>query len=411
MNFKYLLLAISLPCTISIQAQSVDALLQLAVENNPELRSLQLQFEAALHKAPQVSQLPDPLVGIGIPVSPPETRLGAQRVMVGASQMFPWFGTLHAKEDIALTMAKVKYERVSATRLELFYSIKSAYYQLNLLAEKQTIIRRNIQIFNALENVALAKVESGRATAADVIRVQIKRQELAKELERLENQKLVYYAQINKVTNADSETKITAIDSIENIAILSFDLENYRNKIRANHPLISQLNWQIETSKKEQSLTELSRKPTLGFGLDYSLVGQRTDASPEHNGRDILIPRAMISFPISQKKYDAKYQEEALLQESIDYQKIELENKMISLIQQYKAAYDDALLLIELSEAQIISTQSVYNILLGEYSSKGTRFDELMQIQNQLIMYDLDIVKARVQTHLAKANIDRLTDF
>ena len=109
---------------LAAQAQTTDSLLQLAVDQNPELKALELEYEAAKLKANQVNQLPDPQLGVGVPVLRPETRLGAQIISVGATQMFPWFGTLKAKEEVVLTMAKAKYERIAATRLDLFYKIK-----------------------------------------------------------------------------------------------------------------------------------------------------------------------------------------------------------------------------------------------------------------------------------------------
>ena len=95
-------------------AQSLDSLLQLAVSQNSQLKSLELEYKAALAKADQMSQLPNPQIGVGIPILQPETRLGAQQVMVSASQIFPWFGTLKAKEEVAISMSTIRYEKMAA---------------------------------------------------------------------------------------------------------------------------------------------------------------------------------------------------------------------------------------------------------------------------------------------------------
>jgi outer membrane protein, heavy metal efflux system len=80
-------------------------------------------------------------------------------------------------------------------------------------------------------------------------------------------------------------------------------------------------------------------------------------------------------------------------------------------LQSYKTEYESALINIQLAGQQKSTIQSAYNILLAEYSSRGNRFDELLQLQNQLISYDLMHLQARTQTHLVKAKIERLTDF
>lgn len=396
---------------VNCPAQSIDSLLSHAYNHNPELKALQLEYEAALQKGPQVSQLPDPSIGMGVPVLRPETRLGGQVLSISASQMFPWFGTLKAKEDVVITMAKSKYEKITAVRLDLIFQIKNAYYNLYLIQKKQDILKKHIRIFEALEKVAIAKVESGKSIASDALAIQIKLEDIRNQISVLQHQKKTFNAQIIEATNGSIQDTILITDSLSTLTPPTLDIEAYRQKIRSYHPLMKQLDWQIEASNKELKLNELSVKPSLGVGLDYSMVNARSDAFPAHNGRDILIPKIMVGIPLQRGKYMAKKEEERLMQEAMELQKDQLTNKMISLIQSYQSEYQSALLLNELSKKQLSLSQSATEILLGEYSSKGTRFDELMRIQNDRINYELGIIMANYQCHLAQIKIDRLTDY
>lgn len=412
MKTKYIVLLLALMAsTFAVKAQTLDSLLIKAYDNNPELKALQLEYEAALQKGPQVSQLPDPTVGVGVPVLRPETRLGGQVFSVSASQMFPWFGTLKAKEDMVITMAKSKYERVAAERLNIDYQIKTAYYNLYLLQGKQIILRKNIRIFETLEKVALAKVESGKSIASDVLTVRIKIEELNQQIQVLEEQKLANTATINEAINNPFNSAIQIDTTQISIAEIEYNIEQFRKNIQANHPLIKQLNWNIETSNKALVLNALDGKPSFGVGLDYSLVNGRTDAFPVNNGRDILIPKAMVSIPIYRKKYAAKKEEESLKQQAFEFHKESLTNRMISSIQGYKSEYESAKLMFELAYKQIEISNSAYDILLADYSSKGKRFDELMKLQSDINRYEIEIIKSIVQSHLSKFKIDRLTDF
>jgi len=412
MKTKYIVLLLALMAsTFAVKAQTLDSLLKKAYDNNPELKALQLEYEAALQKGPQVSQLPDPTVGVGVPVLRPETRLGGQVFSVSASQMFPWFGTLKAKENVVLTMAKSKYERIAAERLNIDYQIKTAYYNLYLLQAKQNILRKNIRIFETLEKVALAKVESGKSIASDVLTVRIKIEELNQQIQVLEEQKLANTATINEAINNPFNSAIQIDTTQISIAEIEYNIEQFRKNIQANHPLIKQLNWNIETSNKALVLNALDGKPSFGVGLDYGLVNGRTDAFPVNNGRDILIPKAMVSIPIYRKKYAAKKEEESLKQQAFEFHKESLTNRMISSIQGYKSEYESAKLRFELAYKQIEISNSAYDILLADYSSKGKRFDELMMLQSDINRYEIEIIKSIVQSHLSKFKIDRLTDF
>jgi len=161
--FKYLLLFYILTIVnfSKLNAQSLDSLLQLVVENNTQLKAIELEYQSILAKQSQVSQLPNPQFGVGIPVLRPETRLGPQMVMVSATQFFPWFGTLKSKEAVVVSMSKVKYEQLAIVKLDLFYEVQSAYFQLYFLNQKLAILAKNIQIFESLESFSLAKIESG----------------------------------------------------------------------------------------------------------------------------------------------------------------------------------------------------------------------------------------------------------
>ena len=83
----------------------------MVVSNNTQLKSIELEYQAVLENKNQVNQLPNPQIGIGVPVLRPETRLGPQLMMVSASQMFPWFGTLKSKEDVVITKSIISLSR------------------------------------------------------------------------------------------------------------------------------------------------------------------------------------------------------------------------------------------------------------------------------------------------------------
>lgn len=395
----------------SAKAQSLNYFLQEAYANNPELKALQLEYESALEKGKQVSQLVDPQLGIGVPVLRPETRVGAQALMVNASQMFPWFGTLKTKEDIALTMAKTKYENISLTRLNLNYIIETSYYELLLIKEKQEVLIKHIALFKSLENSSLSKVESGSASVSDVLTLQIKGSELAEQVDLLELQKLEYIALINSKINRRVSEDIVIEGDFNKPALLDFDLEKNEARIKDFHPLLQQLNWQIMSSEKEQKLNSLSGKPSIGIGLDYALVLKRTDQLPMNNGRDILIPKIMLSLPIYRKKYKAKDREEELQQEAFSYQKEDVVNQILSKLEALKSSYDQQILNIQYKQNQLELTNAAYKILLGEYSNKNLRFDELVQIQNKKFIYEIEIRTAILNSYIVRAEINRLTNF
>lgn len=399
-------LIIFLSGRLLLPAQTIDELLAEAADNNLELQALYQEYLSALEKAPQVSELPDPEVGMGLFVLPPETRVGPQWVRFGASQMFPWKGTLQAREDVVLTMAKAKYERIEATKLKLFFQVRQAWFQLYELDQSQAIVRRNIRIFQALERFSLAKVESGKGSSADVLRIQLKTQELEKELELLENRKEKPLATINQVLNRPLDEPLAVSDSLS-LAIIPFNQDTLAGHIRSNHPTIRFFALQQEASREAIELNELNGKPSFGVGLDYIMVGKRENVELSDNGKDILMPRVMVKIPLYRKKYGAKQREEELKIAALENRKEDVRLKFLSAIDKAYTDREDAAIKIQLYEELKEITQATIDILTTDYSTAGRNFDELLRLQIDLVNYDLKILKAIVKSHIAKAAIER----
>ena len=159
---KFLLVIFFLICGgITYTQDLLDGYLLEAANNNPGLKSKFSEYLAALEKVPQVGALPDPQVSFGYFIQPVETRVGPQRARISVSQMFPWFGTLGAKKDVATEMAKSKYETFEEAKSRLFYDVKSDWYNLYFSQKAMDITLENIDILNTFRKLALIKVESG----------------------------------------------------------------------------------------------------------------------------------------------------------------------------------------------------------------------------------------------------------
>ena len=393
----------------STSAQPLDSLLKRMVANNPSLKAVELQYQIALKEAERLGY-PKLQLGLGGSVLPPETRLGSQVVMFSIRQLFPWFGTLEAEKNLRLTMSKIEYEKIVLLRLDLFYRLKVAYYRLYLLEQKQTIIQTNLKFYEILKNITLAKVQSGTANGSDVIRIQVDIQDLEYQIKILENDKQRYYATINNLVNQPLDQPIIP-SKLDTIASFSLDLEDLKTKVKNHQPLIMQLNHRIAATEKTQILNQKQSRPGFGIGLDYSIVNPRTDAQPEANGRNIMIPKLMLSIPLDRKMYAVKQQQEELRRELLEHQKRNLTNNFFEQLETYKIAYQNALLKIEFLKQQKASLKVAYDILLAAYSSSGGHFDELLKLQTQLLNYNLQLWEAAFETYYQKANIERLTQF
>ena len=129
--------------------------------------------------------------------------------------------------------------------------------------------------------------------------------------------------------------------------------------------------------------------------------------SPANNGRDILQLRASVKIPFYRKKYSAKQAEENLKIAALENKKANVLSLFNATIEKAYADHRSAQLKMDLYAKQIEITQAAINILESEYSSMGNNFDELLRLEKEMIDYDLKILKAIVQSHIAKSSIER----
>lgn len=391
---------------VGMQAQVPEALKQMAFENNSAVKSLDADHKAALQRPAQVNELPDPEAALGLYPLPVETRLGSQVMRLGATQMLPWKGVLKARQDVEEKKADIVYQKIDALKLELSYHIEQAYYNYYRYAQTTGILDENLKIFQSLEKLSLAKVESGNATLADVLRVQLKIKEIEQELAISEEQKQKYLHDLRGIIQSDLKESDLPIVSLE-FALLELDKQAMIEDIRNQHPSLKMYDHEKELSQSMMKLSELDSKPDFGVGLDYIMVNKRDDATPVSNGRDIVQLRASVTVPIYSKKYDAKHAEEKLKIEAADYRKENLVFNFIRAIEKAYRDYETARLRYELYKEQKLLTRSASRIIRSEYSGSGQKFDELLQLEKDLLDYDLKILNAIVEGHIAKSNIER----
>ena len=119
------------------------------------------------------------------------------------------------------------------------------------------------------------------------------------------------------------------------------------------------------------------------------------------------MPRVSVKIPLRKQKYAAKEREEALKIAILEVKKDDLVSRFMAMIDKAFTDHEIAQLRIDLYEKQMTITQSAINILEANYSAKGNNFDELLQLEKELIDYDLKILKAIVQSHQAKNLIEK----
>jgi outer membrane protein TolC len=388
------------------QSQTLDDYFHTAAENNPGLQSKYKEFEAALQKVPQMSSLPDPSFSFGYFLSPVETRVGPQRAKFSLTQMFPWFGTLEAQGNATALMAEAKYQSFLDSRNKLFYDVAAAYYPLYELEQWKHVEQENIDILQSYKTIANSKFKNGTAPMVDVLRVDIMLKDATTNLSILEKKEKPLLATFNKLLDREENEAVNVSDSLH----AEYLPDNFRqDSLLFDNPMLKAFDLKMKASEANEIVAQKQGLPKLGIGLDYAIVGKRSDVSMPDNGKNILMPMVSATIPIFRKKYNAAEKEAQLMQESYSLQKDETANSLIS---NYESAWfqiQQQKELIDLYEQQTRETNQTLNLLFSAYGNSGKDFEEVLRMQQQLLKYEKMKAMAETQYKIALAKLNYIT--
>lgn len=387
-------------------AQTLDGYFTMAAENNPGLVAIYKEYEAALQKVPQVNTLPDPVFSFGYFISPVETRVGPQQAKFSLTQMFPWFGTLKARGDASALMAEAKFQNFIDARNKLHFRVAAAYYPLFELKDWIRLEQENIRILESYKTIATRKFKNGTGSMVDVLRVDIMLKDAQTNLSILRDKEKPLITAFNKLLNRPENENVVISDSLK-LKILNNNPR--KDSVIASNPKLKALDLNVLAGKAAELAAQKQGLPKIGLGLDYVMVGKRSDVSLADNGKDVFMPMLSVSIPIFRKKYNASIKEAQLMQESYAYQKQEVENTLIS---EYEMAWFEVKQqeqLLKLYEQQIQTSQQSLDLLFTSYGNSGKEFEEVLRMQQQVLKYRKMKATALTQFHIAIEKINYLT--
>ena len=369
--------------------QSLEGLIQEALKNNPEIQKVETAYKGVLEKKNEVNTLPNSQIGFGYFASEPETRTGAQRFKLSLKQMIPWFGTITARENYIGSLADAKYEEIAIVKRKLIASVSQGYYNLITIREKQKILTKNVVLLKTYETMALTSVETGKASAVDVLKLQIRQNDLKQSIQVLEQQFLSEQSNINKLLNRKKEVKIEVLDSLvmpESLDVINMD------KISI-HPELLKYDKLYKSIEQSELLNQKEQKPMIGFGLDYVAVSERPNMNFSDNGKDIVMPMVSLSIPIFNKKYSSKTKQNKLKQEELLLGKQTRQNKLIVMLDKAINERISAKISFDTNSNNLEKANSAEQILLKSYESGSINFNDVLDIQELQLKFQMNQVK------------------
>lgn len=451
---------------------SLSYYIQVAIKNNPGLKSQKYAHEAYLEKIPQAGAYQDPELSMEAYTMPMEIIGGRSIGNVSLMQMFPWFGTRKAARTEATHMANMQDQQYREIMNNLILQVSTQWYTMQKLNEQLKNNQENKVFLQQLEQLALRKfaapsstsqssaapvvssntpssttssstpsgmggmsmgggnsapatnqnmsmpsgggmgaMESGSGSGmSEVLRIQLEIAEIENNIESLHAQIKAEKAKFNALLNREANEEVMLGQEIHKLNFLYSEEEALR-VIETNNPMLEMITEEGLAFKAKAEMDRKMSYPMIGIGVEYMVVGRTNNsmlAMDGMNGKDMVMPMVSVSLPLFRKKYNAQQNESRLWRKSSEENFKNTFNTLKSEFYSLTSQLDDAQRAIELYEKQTTLAQTTYNLIVKEFVTGKSDLTNVIQVQRQLLDYQLRKAEALANYNTMVVSIKKL---
>ena len=157
-------------------------------------------------------------------------------------------------------------------------------------------------------------------------------------------------------------------------------------------------------------LNQRESAPAIGFGIDYLPVSERTDMVLDDNGKDILMPMVSVSVPIFNHRYKSISKQNELRKQEIEFQKNSRLNVLESAFAKAISERNQARIAYNIQSKNVAQAKDAEQILIANYETGTIDFNDVLDIQELQLKFELNQIASIQQYYLQSAIINYLID-
>lgn len=410
----FLCAAIAIVWCFAAQAQeappggSVESLLALAKEQNPEYLSMRYEAAAAAERVTPAGALPDPkfrtelrdLTRMGeqnATLAP--NRVGSTRYLV--MQDVPWFGKRDLKREAAEFEAQGAKGLALGTWSEIAAKIKTTYAELYYLYRNERLTREILDLMVRLENIAQARYAGGLSAQQDAIRAQVEQTGMRNELVALESERRRAEARLNALLARPTSAPLAEPQTLRPLpAPAKLDFAALEERVMASNPWVSSDASRVKAAEKSRDLTYKNRYPDFSFGI--SPIQYRNSVKEW----ELMVE---VNIPLQQGSRRAQERESESMLTAARSRREATVNQMLAELSENLAGLEAARRTEALvSESLLPQSELTFRSALAGYETGQVDFATLLDAQRQIRQAKQNQIKAQAEGQARLADIERI---
>lgn len=382
--------------------------LRLAALRNAGLKAAFEEWKAALEEVPQAKALPDPRFTYGYYITEVETRVGPQRQRAGITQIFPWFGTLAARTDVAAAAAKAAHKRYEAKKLRLFHEVKDGFYEYVYLAGAIQVARESLGLIKHFEEVARTKYITAEASHPDIIRAQMELAVLEDKLAALEEMRGPVVARLNAALNRSAGSLLPWPQG-QPYRAPTLGREQILAMLKRQNPQLQAMDFDLESAQSRVALAKKKFYPDLGVGIDWIDTGDAPVPGVRDSGKDPVILMFSMNLPVWRKSYGAAELQARARRRRLAHEKKELANSLVARAERILYDFEDSERKIRLYGGTLVpKAEELLGASEAAYAAGTVDFLTLLDAQQTLLRFRLQDERALADREQKLAELEML---
>ena len=383
------------------------ALLDEAERSNPEIRAARAAWQSAAQVPSQVATPPDPQITVqNFAVGSPRPFAGFSNsdfafIGFGVSQDLPYPGKLKLKGEAAKQDAAISRDKSESVLRGIVEQVKEAYFQIAYVQQILAVLERNGKLLEEIERITDARYRVGQGTQQDVLKAQLERTKLLREITDQHGLMDTQQALIRKLLNRpQGSPDITAEPSVE--TPLRYSADELMARVRETNPGVS---GQEETVKRQSLEVEMARKDRYpDFNVQY--MWQHTASQ----FRDYYMLSFTARIPIyRRRKLNAKMAQavEELNRSRREYES-QVQSAFFDIRNQFIAAETASQMLKIYREGLIPQALATYQAGLASYQTGRLDFESLFSAFMDVLTFDSEYWRTLMDHETALARIEQV---
>lgn len=388
----------------------LDECLELALQNNPKIKSAFSQAEATKTQIAQAWANYSPQVNISASISRQKPNMGFfssdaySRYLLGdisVSQLVYDFGVTQNQ----VTIKKLDYEQtksaIDKTVNEVIYQVKDAYYYLIYQIQAEKVAADTVQKFQQHLRQAQSFYEIGTKPKIDVTIAEVNLYDAKLKLIEAQNNVDIAVASLNNAMGTPHIEKYIPNDTLT-FNKVDIDMKKAIQIANESHPDLKTAKIQADAAEQYIKLAKKSFLPTIQAEAGYSLGG-RTFTDPY--GWDV---GGYVNFPLINPVLIKKQIDEAkALYRKQEFDSLDTVNNVYLEIQQAYIKLVDKTQQVPVAKEAVRQAKENYELSQGRYRVGVGEAIELKDSEIQYQDAQLTYLNALYQYNSAKALLEK----